>query len=303
MKIIKTSVRFLLLLISIAILSKLWINYSSSFRVDKIKPKNFFVNHFDVKLLDDENLDPIFNQNYKFLAKGRQSFVFVSSDDKYVIKFFRFHRYRLPIFCNFIKFFSLGNRYSQNLQNEIYDCYLQTMNSYKLVYERLKDQTATVYVHLNKTNNLNKKLKITDKFKNSYVLDLDSMGFVVQKKAQSFQKALLDAKSDETKLNSLITAFFDNLDYMYKQKIINKDRHVLQNLGVIDNSKVVEIDIGRLCKKNNFNKEKVKKEALHYTTYLKRWIAKNVPEALSIVDDRLNQLIQTEETIDEKKIH
>ncbi|NGX63121.1 MAG: hypothetical protein KR126chlam6_00528 [Candidatus Anoxychlamydiales bacterium] len=303
MKVIKISLRFLLLLTSIAILSKLWIKNTSSFRVDKINPKNFFTNHFDVKLLDDENLDPIFNQNYKFLAKGRQSFVFVSADDKYVIKFFRFHRYRLPLFCSFIKFIPLGNRYSQNLQNEIDDCYLKTMNSYKLVYERLKDQTATIYVHLNKTKNLNKKLKITDKFKNSYVLDLDSMGFVVQKKAQSFEKALLDAKSDETRLNSLITAFFDNLDYMYSQNIINKDRHVLQNLGVIDNSKVVEIDIGRLCKKNNFNKEKVKKEALHYTTYLKKWIAKNVPDALFIVEDQLNKLLQTKDAIDEKKIH
>ena len=72
---------------------------------------------------------------------------------------------------------------------------------------------------------------------------------------------------------------------------------------MIDKTKVVEIDIGGFSKKNNFNKEKVKKEALHYTTYLRKWIAKNVPDALFIVDDQLNKLIQTKDAIDEKKIH
>lgn len=293
MKIFKITLRFILLIAMVAIFTKTFIVYKCGFRIDKIEPKEFFDNHFEVDIT--KNNEPlvlnqiILNQKYRFLNKGRQSFVFESKDKNYVLKLFRFHRYRNPFFCNFISFFSFGERYIKNLQNERNDLYFKTMNSYRLVSEMLKEETATIFVHLNKTKKLN-VITIEDRFKNNYKLDLNEYGFVVQKKASSFKKALLNIKNDKHKKDALLLSFFDNLQAIYNKNLVNKDRHVLQNLGIIDNNKVVEIDVGRFVLKKDFSGEKIKKEAYHYTTYLKKWISKNMPDALELVDKKLIEL-------------
>lgn len=289
MKFLKISLKTFFLIVFIAVLSKVWVSYNSSFRLDKIEPKEFFDNHFEIDIFENKDLLKILNQKYKFLGKGRQSFVFISDDKKYVLKFFRFHRYRPSVFCNLISSFNIAKRYTKKIQDEKDDMYFETMNSIKLVYEQLKDETATIYVHLNKTDHLN-KIKIEDKFKKEHLIDLNDLGFVVQKKALSFKKALLNAKNDNETLKNLLSSFFYNLESIYKKKLLNKDRHVLQNLGIIDGNRVVEIDIGRFILKNDFDKEKVKKEVFHYTTYLKKWLLKNAPSSVEFLDQKLIEL-------------
>ncbi|NGX33692.1 MAG: hypothetical protein K1060chlam1_00032 [Candidatus Anoxychlamydiales bacterium] len=300
MKFLKIPLKILFLLTFIAILSKSWVSYSSSFRLDKIEPKEFFDNFFEIKISEIEisqikihenkDLAKMLNQKYKFLSKGRQSFVFASQDNKYVLKLFRFHRYRSSIFNELISSFDLAKKYTKKIQDEKDELYLKTMNSYKLVYENLKDETATIYIHLNKTNNLNRKLKIEDKFKKTHIIDLNEVGFVLQKKAVPFKEALLNAKNDKKAIENLIDSFFNNLKVIYSKNLLNKDRHVIQNLGVIDKNRVVEVDIGRFSLKKDFNNTKVKKEAYHYTTYLKKWLLKNIPASIKFVDEKLIEL-------------
>ncbi|NGX32509.1 MAG: hypothetical protein K1060chlam4_00557 [Candidatus Anoxychlamydiales bacterium] len=289
MKFLKIPLKIISLIALIAVFSKAWVFYSSSFRLDKIEPKELFLNHFEINILENKDLSAIFNQKYRFLSKGRQSFVFVSDDNRYVLKLFRYHRYRQSIFCNLISSFEIAKKYTTKIQDEKNDLYYESMNSYKLAYEKLKDETATIYVHLNKTNNLNRKLQIEDKFKNIHLVDLNEVGFALQKKAFSFKKALLNAKNDKKAFEILLSSFFDNLQSIYSKNILNKDRHVIQNLGVIDD-RVVEIDIGRFIIKNDFNEEKLKKEATHYTTYLKKWLLKNAPYSIKFLDEKLYEL-------------
>ncbi len=291
MRFLKITLRLLFLFVFIAIISKIWIIYSGSFRLDKIDSKHFFSNHFEVDIKENKDLDEILNKKYKFLTKGRQSFVFESEDEKYVLKLFRFHRYRPSIFYNLISSFNFAKRYIKKIQDEKNDLYYQTMNSYKLAYEHLKDETATIYVHLNKSDNLNNKLKIEDRFKNTHFINLNEVGFVVQKKAFSFEKALLKAKNDKKAFEVLLNSFFNNLQSIYDKNLLNKDRHVIQNLGVVDENKVIELDIGRFVLKKDFDEKKVRKEVYHYTKYLKKWLLKNAPDFIKILDENLVKLI------------
>jgi len=293
MKIIKSFVKILFLLSLFAISIKVWVNFNCSFRSDKMNPNQFFKNHWDVAINDEVFLDKILDQNYRFLNKGRQSFVFVSDDDKYVIKFFRFHRYRVSTFNKVISVFSIGRKYTNILQRELNELYQENMNSYKLAYENLKEETGVIYVHLNKTQNLKKKLQIKDKFKSKYFIDLDNFGFVIQKKTKSFMQALLEAKDDIIEVQSLLESFVNNLHSIYSQNILNKDRHVLQNLGVLDN-RVLEIDIGRfIVKKELENLDILHKEAYHYTVYLKKWLSKNIPDAIPFLDSQIIKLLES----------
>ena len=57
---------------------------------------------WDVAGPPSNEIQSALNQNYHYLAKGAQCYVFSSSDGKYVIKFFRQSLYHLPfgLLCN-----------------------------------------------------------------------------------------------------------------------------------------------------------------------------------------------------------
>jgi hypothetical protein len=286
---------FLKLFFLVAIIGSLikgWVNYTCSFRIDKIRPKHFFENHWDVNNSKNLEIDAI-DQKFRFFGKGRHTFVFVSDDNKYVIKFFRFHRYLLPIFCEIGKSLPFIKNICFKLEKELEVLYFETMNSYRLVNDKLKDETATLYVHLNKTTNLNKTLIIKDKFGKSYRINLDDYGFVIQKKADSFLQELLRFKDNEKDVEDLLISFFNNLSSIYEKNILNNDRHILNNLGIVDD-RVVELDIGRFVFDENLNKMDIlEKEAYHYTTYLRKWLLKNIPAVLPVIDCQLIKLIKS----------
>jgi hypothetical protein len=284
----KIVIKTLFLLGIVGCIIKCWIAYTSSFRIDKILPNNFEeYNKYEVQYFD---VDQVFNQKFKFIDKGRQTFVFASEDDKYVIKFIRFHRYSLPMCFQICSSLPWLKNYIKKYQKELDILYSETMASYRLSYEKLQRETATIYIHLNKTNFLNKKIIIFDKLGVCHSIDLDNYGFIVQKKAKSFSKELLKIKNNSRAVEALLVSFFNNLDSMYKKNIINDDRHIINNLGVIDN-KVVEIDIGRFALKQGLNKKDVlENEAYNYTIYLKKWLSKNIPEALPILDSQVDKI-------------
>jgi len=283
----KIFIRAAVLLIAVGIFIKIWFFLTANFRIDKIEPNSFFNNYWDFVQKNDVDLTSILNQKYKFLNKGRQSFAFASDDQKYVIKFFRFHQFDTPVFYKILQF-----AFAKKKEGEKKISYLETMNSCKLVFEKLKEETAVVYLHLNKTKNLNYRLKIIDKLKRSYLVDLDNSGFVIQKKAKSFKKEILNSRNNRA-YEGLINSFFNNLSSIYNKNIKNDDRHLMQNLGVVDN-KIVEMDIGRFKEIKDFQKEEAfKKEVFHYTKYLSRWIDKNIPEAKEFFNDQLEEFIKS----------
>ena len=54
-------------------------------------------NNLENNIEADDNvqeMNNIFDQKFKYLSKGCQTYVFQSEDKKYVIKFIRYHRYR-----------------------------------------------------------------------------------------------------------------------------------------------------------------------------------------------------------------
>lgn len=282
--------RIFFLIAVIALICKLWINYSCSFRIDKIQPDRVLQNP-ELNISDSFNSDAILNQNFYLLDKGRHTFVFSSEDDKYVIKFFRFHRYSMPFFFKIFKSYPFIKNYYEKLDKELNISYLETMDSYKLTYENLKDETATIYVHLARNNILNKKIKIFDKFLIKHEIDLDKYGFVLQHKAKSFSKEFLKVKEDKLAIENLLASFFENLSLIYKKNIINNDRHILNNLGIIDN-RVVEIDTGRFSMNLDMSKKEIlEKEVYHYTVYLRKWLSKNIPQALPVLDSHLVKFV------------
>jgi hypothetical protein len=184
-----------------------------------------------------DQLQSIFHQKFKYLASGSQSYAFVSEDGKYVIKFFRM-KHLIPSIRDYLKPGRLEHR-RQNL--------ISIFGAHKLAYDELREDSGLVYLHLNKTQHLNTKLKATDRLGRSYEVDLDKTEFVVQKKAELIfdrLKKLLD-KGDRAGADKAIASMLQMIKRQLDMKIVDQDKAVRNNYGFIGDQPV-HLDIGRL---------------------------------------------------------
>jgi len=270
-------------LLVVCLLAKGWYLMSEGFRIDKIND-NLTISSDAIDNFHE--IDKILNQKFKYLSKGCQTYVFQSEDKNYVIKFVRYHRYKTPLWLNVFDFFEKHKNKRQNYKTRLLN---QSLNSYEIAYKYLKDETALLYVHLNKTNHLNKKIQIEDRLKNKYFVDLDKTGFLVQKKVRSFDAILKKNKNNKEELKKLTNSFLQTTKAIYMKGFNNDDYNCIKNSGVIDN-KVIHSDVGSFLEKNLKEKEFFEKEFMHFIIYFKKWANKNAPFLVYYVDEEIKKM-------------
>lgn len=192
----------------------------------------------------------IVDQPYTYLAKGHQSYVFMSQDQKYVIKFYRFpsHLRRFP-FLNH----PLSSHFSKKRQ-QIMAYNLEKLalsfNSYQIAYKKLSEETGTLWVHLQPTKDLQQLITLIDRTGCRYTLPLDSLFFVVQKKMELFFPALenLIEQGGLDASKQMIDSLIDLIMSRCEKGIQDTDPVLEKNYGW-DGKRVVSIDIGRFVEK------------------------------------------------------
>lgn len=275
--------KVLVFLLIIGILTKSWQLITDGFRIDKVKAnlKNNIENDEDFW-----KISKILDQKFNYLSKGCQTYVFESEDNNYVIKFVRFHRYSTPFWLDVFDFFESYKNKRQNYKEKLLNA---SLNSYKVAYKYLENETAIVYVHLNRTNNINKKLEIRDRLNNKYNIDLDNAAFLVQKKVRTFRDILNKNLKNESELRQLTLSFLQTTKSIYLKGFNNDDYNCIKNSGVIDN-KVIHSDVGSFLEKNLKDKETFEKEFNHFVIHFKKWAKKNAPFLISYVDNEIKKM-------------
>lgn len=176
----------------------------------------------------------ILSQPYSYLSKGVQSFVFASKDGRYVIKFFRHDHLKAP--------FWLKSTSKTKKQNRLHKDFL----SYKLAYEQLREETGLVFLHLNKTTDLQLTLDLVDKLGIHHPIPLDQYEFLVQKRAHLLYTALDqmidDKQMDDAKVT--LSNLVQLLATRSQKGIFDKDPDLNTNFGVIG-TQPMQIDVGR----------------------------------------------------------
>lgn len=185
----------------------------------------------------------ILDEEFTYLGKGGQTYVFESFDKKYVIKFMRFHKYRTPFWVQVLDYLNL---FSSSLKKSLIakeNRYDRVIKSYKLAYKSL---SLVEYIHLNQTDFLNKKIIVKDKIGHRHIIDLDKVAFIIQKKVDSFSDTiLLRIKNREIQgVYDLISSYFEFLGSITKNYIVNRDfPNLIRNSGCIDNRYII-LDVG-----------------------------------------------------------
>lgn len=177
----------------------------------------------------------LFGQRYRYLASGAQLFAFASEDGKYVIKFFRM-KHLIPSFNHYFRPEKKKHR-EENL-NIIFQ-------AYKMAYDDLKEEAALVYLHLNKTADLQTTLTVIDKLGRQHFINLDKTEFIVQEKAELIFPHL--SKLDVEKRKEAIEAMLSLVQRRIDKGYADDDKAISHNYGFVGD-RPIHLDIGRIYK-------------------------------------------------------
>ncbi len=241
--------------------------------------------------VDNPPLADVFDQSFTYLSSGGQAYAFVSEDGKTVLKFFKHHLRRPTLFVQWVplpkKWREKRNIHIEKRTKKL----LRDFSSYKLSMEHLQEETGLLYVHLNKTTALNKEARIIDKLGIQHRVNLDQVGFVLQKKADlAFSRLLqLVQLNDLSGAQRSIDAICDLILSRCQKGIYDEDPRIHRNFGFVD-EKAIIIDVGRLRPDKTRINPVVQKDDLYRITKRLRLYLKDIsPQLANYLEETLEK--------------
>jgi hypothetical protein len=225
-------------------------------------------------------VDQILNQPFTYLTKGKQSFVFASSDGDYVLKFYRFPSSLRPYSWLMRPFRKLSTSTKENLD--------ANFRSFKLAYDDLREESGLVLVHMNKTSGIYRKVTLTDKMGVQHIVDLNKVAFLLQQRGTRFfsefdQQAkspdLSEAKATIEKTVALFAS-------CWKKGAIDLDPILDKNFGLIDGSPFI-IDVGQWTRPSEL--PPLKEYLLQMTGSLSHKLSNENPELYQFYQEAIDR--------------
>lgn len=225
-------------------------NKTKGFQLGKIRTQIDlgFAEQKDLSFKQQAEISAILNQNFSYLKKGRYCFVFVSEDQKYVIKLLQMNK----ITPSFWTRFSLVERLFPTLfSQEVERARAQrekNISSYTLAFEKLCHHSGTLCLHLAKTKNVFSSLSLIDPLGICHQLSADETVFILQEKAMPFCPHFLDLVKENKKeeIKDLLFQFAGLLAERASLGIADGDLSPRYNLGISKNKRLVTFDLDSL---------------------------------------------------------
>jgi hypothetical protein len=285
-----------LIILSLYGLGRLYFRLTAGFTVGNITSDFAFQPQWEVRpllLSEQDEFAKAIDQPYSYLGKGCQSYVFASQDGQYVIKFFKYQRYRLQSWLVHFPPLPAIVKYRQEKIEKKWKKLDGFVQSWKVAFENLKEETGLLFVHLNKTSHLSKKLTIYDKIGQKHIVDLDKMEFCIQRRADLLCDELMSYKShnDLAGAQQLIHQLLNLILSEYSRGLADNDHALMQNTGVAK-GKPVHIDVGQFVFNEAVKKPDVFHQELFTKTYkFKIWLRSTYPELAEYLETELRQII------------
>ncbi len=291
-----------ILVLSLYGLGRLYFHLTGGFTVANITSDFSFQPQWEVRVLkadEQAELENAFDQSYYYLGKGCQSYVFSSEDGQYVIKFFKYQRYRLQGWLAYFPSLPAIVKFRQQKIEKKWKKLDGFVQSWKVAFENLKEETGLVYVHLNKTNHLQKPLIIYDKIGRKHRVDLDQMEFCIQHRAKLLCDVLLKhkAKGEIEEAQLLIRQLLEMILSEYSRGLADNDHALMQNTGVAW-GKPIHIDVGQFVFNEMVRQPAIFHQELFTKTYkFKLWLRENYPDLGVYLEDELRRIIGPEYSV------
>jgi hypothetical protein len=214
---------------------------------------------------DRREVAEIFDQSFTYIGKGAQSYAFVSDDNDYVIKFFKYKHLKPSWFVQNLPDIGPLKAYRERVKARKQHKLNCVFNGYHLAYEVHKKECGLIFVHLNRGNDLNKKVILVDKIGIRREVDLDTVNFVLQERVDTSRKAIFSALAGDhvDKANRYIHHLIDLYLSEYSKGIYDHDHGVLHNTGFVG-ERPVHLDVGKLYRDENIHKPEYAQQDLAF---------------------------------------
>ncbi|MCH9625843.1 MAG: hypothetical protein S4CHLAM123_10250 [Chlamydiales bacterium] len=218
---------------------------SDGFRIKKIQSDLTFNPKWEVKTPPLHSIQKILSQNFYYIGKGSQCYVFESEDKDFVLKFFRQTRYHLPKLAKRIT----EPTFLTDIQNTKLLAKQQKLDklfsSCKIAFEQLQEESGLIYLHLNKTDNLHLSLTLFDTLKRPFTISLDQYEFVIQQRGIHLYPYLshLIKKKKKEQTKAALSDLASLLACRLRKGIYDHDSVIHKNSG-FRASKPLFLDIG-----------------------------------------------------------
>lgn len=234
----------------------------------------------------------VLSGKFTYFGRGLQSFSFLSEDGETVLKLFN-NRYQKRLFWLSLTP-SVGPLKKWKTERVAYlkKKLHMTFESYQLAYEKLTKQTGLIYLHLQRSRDLLPEVAIVDNLGIEHKIDLNEVGFALQKKA-TMAYAYLDKcalNQDLGKARLAISQLVQLLKGKMEMGIADRDPLIRTNFGFL-NDRPMQIDIGPLSLDPHLkNSERQREEIKKITLSLKHWLETKHPEMTPFLTEALENL-------------
>lgn len=264
--------------------ARLYYNLTDDFRLSNISydMKQEPLNLISPKPTEQESkkLTAILDQEFHYIGKGAQCYAFVSDDDKYVIKFFKFKHLRPNWLTNLIPSISVLKNYKKNVEERKKRKLYSTFIGYELAYKENKEGAGLIYIHLSPTSFLNQHVTVIDKIGISRKINLDDVVFLLQRKGEMLRAVIGDYLNQDN-VEAAKKSFSEVLSMYvqeYKKGLYDKDHGVMHNTGFVDDHPF-HLDVGKLIKNEEMVNLNVYQEDLKQIIWkMDDWTSKNYPQ-------------------------
>lgn len=292
---------FLILILGLGLLglARLYFRLTDDFRISNISYDMPYKSDWDVPPMDVEQqkeFDKILNQEFFYVGKGAQSYAFRSADDKYILKFFKFKHLKPSIFVEAIP--AIG--FLKDIKEKQVERKNRLLNSvfdgYRLAYAVHAPETGLIFIHLNKSQHLNKIVTVKDKLGLEKQINLDQVPFILQEKVKTTRMVMTELMNAKnlSMVETRIRQIFDLYLLEYSKGIYDRDHGVMHNTGFIGD-RAIHLDVGKLTKDDRMKEMKnYKPDLLLIVRKFNVWFKANYPNdypALNAYMDRQMQSI------------
>ncbi len=225
---------------------------------------------------------------FHYIGRGRQCFAFASADEKYVLKFPRTDIYTTPFWLKVLPF----HVYREKLERDHKRRKEFVLNSFRISFDELHNQTAMVATHLGKSFS-NGYLTVIDQLGCEHTLPIRSTSFVLQYKHPILMKEFIKALADQDKkrCEKILDSLLDVIVIRAQKGILNRDRSFLKNYG-FDGERAYQIDVGSFFKIPNLPlKEAYQKSIRDSIDPVQEWLTENAPEMLDYLNSKLKDIL------------
>lgn len=243
---------------------------------------------------EKKHLKQILDQPFYYLGKGAQSYAFVSKDDKYVLKFFKFKHLRPSLFVDALPSVGLLKRYKEKQIARKERKLFGVFRSYKLAYDVEKNESGLIFIQLNSEDNPKRYATIIDKIGFKRVIDLHNYPFILQIKGETLRVVVNDLlkKGNIAEVEKRLGQMLELYAGEYRRGIYDHDHGVMQNTGFIGD-RPFHLDVGKLMREEKMRDQiYAKQDAEVVAGKINEWVKKNYPQYSLQIAGYLNEKIR-----------